>query len=383
MNVIIIPAMPRVAGRRYHIAKTLADQGHEVHYLIWDLPYRLNFSQTINHLRTTMVAKEYPYENFTMHRIRRLPFFWPYVNGWLFKHQLKKISQKINVDFIFSQGYTNETEVPKGLPLIYDLNDDNVAMAEVYGSLIYKLAFRLLRVRAAIKRQCQNAIFVTTVSEATYKIAKQYNNKVFRLPNGVDTKVIKEIKKDKSTYPENKFSIVYVSGFGPWSRVIETMQVIMELKKEFPLIELTLIGDGTESRKIKKFIKEHEVEDYIHYLGPIYDRKILFRHVNQSIIGLNISDKNKYRDASQPLKVFEYSALGKKIVSTNLEEVKVLNFPNVFLFSDTKRSQDLLKVMRSALRDKNYYEKIGVHILREYDWNKLTLELIALYKESI
>jgi len=383
MNVIVIPGMPRIAGRRYHIAKTLAEQGHNVHYLVWDLPYRLGFSQIITHLRTTLLAKEYPYEGFTVHKIRRLPFFWPYINGWLFKYQLRKLNNSVKADFIFSQSYTNETEVPKDLPLIYDLNDDNVAMAEVYGSLIYKLAFRILRVRTVIRRQCQNALAVTAVSEATYAIGKQYNKRVFKLANGVDTKVIKEVINSKSTYPKNKFSIVYVTGFNQWSRPIETMQVVMKLRKEFPSIELALIGEGTETKKIEEFIKGNKVENYIHYLGGIYNRKKLFSLINQSTIGLNISEKNKYRDAAQPIKIFEYSALGKKIVSTDLEEVKILDFPNVFIFSDNTGSNNLLNAMRLALKDDSTYEDISSRVIANYDWVKLSRELVTIFKESI
>jgi len=383
MKIIIVPCIPKMVGRRYSFAKTLAEQGHEVHYITWDLPYRLSFSQALQHLKTTLFTKTYAYENFTIHKISRLPFFWPYINGWLFKYQIKKIYNQTDADIIFSQGFTNETEVPQDLPLIYDLNDDHAAMAEIYGSIFYRLAYKLLRVRSAIRRQCRNALAVTVVSDALYEFAKQYNETVFKLPNGVDKAIVEKVKKDRSTHSRKPYSIIYVTGFNQWTRPIETIKAIMRLREDFPAIELTLVGEGTETEKIKKFIKDNNLKSYVHYLGGVYDREKLFGLINQSAVGLSISEKNKYRDAAQPLKVFEYSALGKKVVSTDLEEVKALNLPNVFIFSDNDNKSNLTDAIRASLNSSNHYRKVGSSILKDYSWRGLSKSLSDIMTRSL
>jgi len=381
MKIIIIPNMPVMSGRHYCIARALVEQGHEVHYMMWALPYGIKVNKLLLHLATSIFSKEYKYEKFTMHKVSRLPYFWPVINGWLFKYQIRKLYKKLGADIIFTESYTNETEVPKDLPFIYDLADDYAAPADVYGSPIYKLAFKLLGVRNVMKRQCKNALAVTAVSEALYKYAKKYNDKVFKLPNGVDKEIIEAVKKDKSTYPKNKYSMIYVTGFGPWSRAIETMQTVVKLRKEFPFIDLTLVGKGTETPKIKNFILDNHVEKYIHYLGYISDRKKLYALINKSAIGLNISDKNKWRDAAHPIKVLEYSALCKKVVSTDLEEVKKLKFPNVYIFSDKNKKDNLINIMRKTLQDKRNntdYTDTANKVLREYNWKKLTSKLLKI-----
>lgn len=383
MKIIVVPCVPLMVGRRYNLARTFAEHGHEVHYLIWDLPYRLNFSQVLRHLKVTLRADEYPYDNFTMHRIRRLPFFWPLVNGWLFKYQIKKLYKKLDADIVFSQGYTNETEIPKDLPFIYDLNDDHAAMAEVYGSVIYKLAFRLLQVKSTIRRQCQNALAVTVVSQALYEKAKNYNPNVYKLPNGVNKKVIDKVRKNKATLAKNKYSIIYVTGFNQWSLPIETIEVIRQLKGEFPKIGLTLVGEGTETNRIKAHIKDNKLSKYIHYLGGVYDQEKLFTLINGHSLGLSISEKNKFRDAAQPLKVIEYSALGKKVVSTDLEEVKDLDFPNVFIFSTKDKEDGFAGAIRKAFKDIKSYEATSDLVLTDYSWDKIAGSLAKIMAERI
>lgn len=377
MKIIIIPNAPVMAARHYCIAKTLIEQGHEVHYLTWALPYNVKPADMIKHLFTSLIAKTYKHEDITVHSARRLPYFWPIINGWLFKYQVRRLYKQIGADIVFTESYTNETEVPKDIPFIYDLADDYAAPADVYGSLIYKLAFRLLGVRGVMRRQCENALAVTAVSDILFNYAKQYNTNVHMLRNGLDKDRIQSTLKNLPSKHASKHSMVYLTRFGQWSRAIETLEATVALKKEFPDLELHLIGEGTESEKMQAFIAEHNASTYIHYHGFIYDRTEMYRLLSQSSIGLNISDKNKWRDAAHPIKVIEYSAFGMRVVSTNLEEVKRLGFKNVYMFSDAA-GNDLVTAMRKALRDGNNYHAVGRKVLAEYDWQKIAASLTQL-----
>jgi glycosyltransferase involved in cell wall biosynthesis/uncharacterized membrane protein len=369
-----------MSGRHYCLAKMLVEQGHEVHYFMWDLPYKMKPQQLLMHAFTSLLPRKYKHEEFTMHKVRRLPYFWPVINGWLFKRQLRSLYQELNANIIITQSYTNETEVPKDLPFIYDLADDYAGPAEVYGGFAYKLAFKLLRVRDVMRRQSQNAKAVTAVSQILYDFAKQYNEEVVLLPNGVEKGIIKKTLQAKADQRKNQHSIVYATGFGPWSRAIETLEAIETLRKEFPDIDLTLIGSGSESEKIQKFISDHNAEDYIHYMGYVYDRNKLFDLISNSEVGLNISDKNAWRDASHPMKVMDYSALGKRVVSTDLAEVRRLNFPNIFLFSDTNSDEGLVPTLRHALVDPGVYDRVSEKVLRDYNWEDLTKQLVGIAK---
>jgi glycosyltransferase involved in cell wall biosynthesis len=384
--IIIIPDNPTLLGRRHQIAKSMVDRGHQVYFLTWENPYHIHGKKLLFHIFTAMRTAEHPYDTITVHKMARLPFYWPYINGLLFKYQLKRLYKRIGADLIFTESYTNETEIPKSLPYIYDLSDDYSAPADLYGSPVYKLAFKLLGVRNVMKRQCENAIAVTAVSDILCKYAKHYNKRTFKLVNGVDIEPVIATLKDESSYSMNKHSIVYVSTFGEWSRVIETMQNVIELRAKFPKIDLTLIGNGSEVGKIKQFIKENKVSNFIHFKGLVRNRLQLFKYINQSTVGLNISKKDKFREAAFPVKVMEYTALGKKVVSTNLPEVSALNFPNVFIFSDNKKSSTLKETMEKALEynnRKNEYKSTSSFVLKNYSWDKITDDFLDIINKVI
>ncbi|HWA51820.1 MAG TPA: glycosyltransferase [Patescibacteria group bacterium] len=351
---------------------------------MWALPYGMNAKGLLRHCFTSLIPNKSRYEEFTVHKAIRLPYFWPLINGFLFKYQITNLYKKLEADFIFTEGYTNETEVPCDLPFIYDLADDYAAPADVYGSLVYKFAFKLLNVSGVMERQSKNALAVTAVSEALRKYAKRFNKNVYKSPNGVDNKIIRKVLKDKSTYSKNNFSMIYVTGFGPWSRAIETLKTTVKLHQEFPELSLTLVGKGNQVNDMLEFIKENKAESYIHYLGFVGNREQLFRRINTHSIGLNISDKNKWRDAAHPIKVLEYSALGKRVVSTDLYEVKALRFPNIFLFSDRKGGKSLENTLRLALqdsRDIKDFKNISSHVLKTYNWDTEAKRIIKIVRD--
>lgn len=381
MKILIVQHSTNIAGRIYGIANSLVDQGHEVHFVLWDLPYNIKINVILKQIFTSFSSLQYTYGKFKVYKFRHLPYFWPYINGIFFSYQVKKLYRSIGADIIISETFTNETKMPKGLPYIYDLADDYAGPADIYGGPFYRFAFKLLGIRKVMETQCKEALAVTVVSESLYKYAKQFNPKVYKIHNGVDGDIVSRLNSLK-TKPKNKFSMIYVTGFGPWSRPIETMKAVIKLKEKYPQIQLTLIGRGTESARIKAFIAERKVDSFIHYLGYVSDRNELFSLINESSIGLSISQKNSWRDAAQPIKVLEYSALGKKVVSTDLDEVKALNFPNVFTFTDKGKStveSAMIKALEYTPK-KDEYKSTSDFVIHNYSWGKSARQLVELAK---
>jgi len=387
MKIIIVPnePNPNMTGRHYAVAKALAAAGHEVHELIWDLPQIMTKKQLVRHLFTSLRTGKYKYEDLTMHHIARLPLFWPYINGWLFKWQLRKLYRHTGADIIFAESFTNETSIPKELPYVYDLADDYAAPADVYGRLFYKAMFKLLGVRSTMEKQCREALAVTAVSSVLVNYAKSFNIHVIEVPNMLDVENIELVKADKSTYPTNRYSLVYASMFGKWSRVTETMQTVIALRNKFPNIELTLAGGGPESAKIQQFIEDNNASSYIHYLGYIKDRREWFGIMNRGAIGLNISDKNKWRDAANPIKVIEYCALGKPVVSTNLDGVAALGFANIMTFADNDSKEDGLyqALGRALTKPERAYPDVSKNTLATYSRTKVIHDLVSVFVDAI
>lgn len=372
MKIVFIPHLPTLFGRRYNLAKNLAKQGHEVHFITWDMPYPLKAAEVPAHMINAFRSNEYKDSpNFYVHQVRRLPFFWPIINGLLFKYQVKKIYKKVGAQVIISQTFTNETEPPLNLPLVYDINDDHQAFADIYGSAIYRIGYKLLGVKSVIARQSAAALFVSVVSGKLETFAKRYNSDVIKIPNGVEEEAFTFSEKEKIN--ARRHSIVYVSNFGKWSRLDEVLRTVNELKKSYPDIRLDLVGDGTELENAKKKTQVLDLKKQVTFHGKVNDRKKIFKLISAAEICLNISDKNAFRDSASPIKVIEYSALNKKVISTKLDEVSILNFPNVVFLSGSG-SNNLKELVERAFSKKSEHStaRVNRNIMSEYTWENLT-----------
>ncbi|MBE3128513.1 MAG: glycosyltransferase [Actinobacteria bacterium] len=377
MNIILIPFLPS-AVRAHPMAKYFVNAGNNVHMVLWDMPYPITLDNIWDNIKNSWRYHKYIKEGVIIHKIRRLPFFFPPINKWLFKNQVRVIFNKFDVDMIISETYFNETEPPLELPILYDMSDDHEAFPEIYGSSIYKLACKILQVRKTINSQIKNSRSVIAVSENLVKYARKFRKgKIYKVTNGVEDWVINE------KYLEGeKHSLVYVTYFGKWSEVYSLLYTIKKLKIEYPDIKLVLIGDGPEIPGAKETVKELKLIDNVIFLGRINDRYKLFEEINKYEVCLNISEKNKFRDSASPMKVFEYSALGKKIVSTNLNEVKKLNFPNIYFYKKDKHGKNLSNAIKIAFDAKINVKKTK-DLVKKYSWENIIKRLLIILKTSL
>lgn len=380
MKLILIHHLgSRTNARPDYLAKYLAKSGNEVHLILWNVPYPLKLF--FKNFFKSMKYEKYNKEGVIIHKIRRLPFFFPIINKAWFQSQVRKIFDKNKVDIIISESYINEMEPPKELPLVYSLVDDFEAYAELYGSKFYKIVYKILGVKNTIKRQIERSRAVIVVSDMLKDYAKRYNKNVYKILNGVESWVL-ERKFKKKKYSFGKHSLVYVSGFDYWSKLPELLYAVSKVKKDIPNIKLILVGDGYQIPEGKKIVKELDLGENVKFFGQIKDRKELFEIINSCNICLNLSEKNKLRDSASPVKVFEYSALGKQIISARLKEVELLNFPNIIFYKDTKDNSDLIKSIKLSFKERNDINKVR-KLIKSYTWENITKQFEDIINKEV
>lgn len=150
------------------------------------------------------------------------------------------------------------------------------------------------------------------------------------------------------------------------------MDIFPKIKDKIGDSKLLLVGAGPRYPLIEKYIRKKENKsDYIltGFIPYNQIRKFFF----MSDVGLYPTLKNKYYDYACPLKIFEYSAISKPVVSTTLEELKRLNFPNVFLAHPT--AKDFSEKIVQAIDYKGEFPK-----LNEFDWSFLSKKLETILK---
>lgn len=349
MNILLIPHAATYDCRGYYLAQYLAQiPGNEVHFMVWD-PYPIDLPRLWKNLRSSLKYATFTRNNLTVHKIRRLPFFFPLGNAPLFRAQVRQIFKKHKLDVIISESTFNEVEPPAELPMIYDLVDHHEAYIDLYAGAIERFAIKhILKVKKAVHAQIRRSMIAIAVSDVLVDYVKDVNPDVavYKIPNGVDSMLL-ESQLGQSRYNFGRHSLVYISYFGRWANLPKVLDVVRILKADYPDIKLVVVGRGPQIPLARRLSQKWGLAKEVLFTGYVPHDE-LPEIINGCEVGLSPQPRDRFRDASFPMKLVEYTALGRKVVSSDMREAQLLGWPNIFLYPGANGVDELVKAIKRA-----------------------------------
>ena len=211
-------------------------------------------------------------------------------------------------------------------------------------------------IKASHKRMLEDTekVYVVTTADKLYQEAKELRgeNKLALVTNGVqyehfaniDCKKIPD--KMKNIVNSKKKIIGYFGALASWFDYDLIKELAEEFKDDY---EIVLIGIDYDQSLGKSGILKL---DNVHYLGTVNYNELptYSKFFNVSIIPFVV---NEITEATSPVKLFEYMALGKPIVTTALPECRKYESP---LVSDSH--EDFINNIKKAAELENSKEYI-------------------------
>ena len=142
-------------------------------------------------------------------------------------------------------------------------------------------------------------------------------NKIHLTPNAVDEEIFDsapdtaDLKKELKL--KNKKVIGYVGGFYHWHGLDLLLKAVKKIEEKVPDLCLLLVGDGPMKEQLKGIAKELSLATSLVF-PEIVEYKKLPHYVNVMDICV-LPDSNNY---GSPVKIFEYMAMGKPVISPHL-----------------------------------------------------------------
>ncbi|HIC91616.1 MAG TPA: glycosyltransferase family 1 protein, partial [Syntrophaceae bacterium] len=236
------------------------------------------------------------------------------LNPQILSIQIKHVMNKLNMtkNPLIWTFLPNTLGVLKHFPdskVIYHCVDYMCAFDGVPSEVIRKMDQNLLR----------KADLVFTVSNRLYQLHKQINPKTFYMPHGVDAELFSKALRDGIVLPEDLENIPkpIIGCYGLISRDWIDYKLLSYLANSHPDWSIVMIG------KIDEKMENLPQSKNIYYLGlKLYEELYKYsRFFDVAIIPFNI---NQLTIHSNPLKVLEYLAAGKPVVSVAIPEITKL-----------------------------------------------------------
>lgn len=227
----------------------------------------------------------------------------------------------------------------------------------------------------------KNVFVVVTADKLKQDIEqKRGKEKLVFACNGVDYEHYQNIDKDfkfddgfQKILDEKKPIIGYYGAFASWF----DYNCIKNLAIKRPEYNIVLIGTKYDNSLEKSKIEEMK---NIYFLGA-RDYKILKNYAAKFDVCTVPFIINDITKATSPLKIFEYMALSKPIVTTAMDECK--KYKSIFI---AKNSQEFVELIDKALKlnkqtDIEYFKTLEQEAL-ENTWENKARKIINLLKKE-
>ncbi|MDC4251838.1 glycosyltransferase [Clostridium perfringens] len=241
-----------------------------------------------------------------------------------------------------------KTYMDKGFKVIYDFVDE--LSSEISG---YNITSKMIEDHEKLLRDKENVLVVSTakkLKDIANKFREENENNILA-PNAVNLEDFKnhghEIgEKIQPIVNKRKPIIGYYGALAKWF----DYKLIEELAKEREDYEIVLIGMDYDGSYDKSNLKDYS---NISYLGMI-DYKDLINYSRYFDVCIVPFIKNDITDSTSPLKIFEYMALEKPIVTTNINECK--NYESCLISKDYDEFiRNIDKALKLEVDNKEYF----------------------------
>jgi len=241
-------------------------------------------------------------------------------------------------------------------------------------------------VRSTKLRKCD--AIITQTDTLKNILSKHTKKPIFIVPNGVDIERFNPGKYNKdlrrSYALKNEIIVTFVGTFRKWHGALH----ILEMAKRIKDAKFLLIGEGEKFKEIKK---ESRGIDNVILTGAIRSERIPEILATSDIL-IAPFDVSSYKSLEKygfwwcPVKLFEYMAVGKPIVSFGFKEVRNI-VRDAGLLAKPGNLNQFVEYLNVLIKNRKLREELGKKgreiAEREYSWEKRAKETLKVYKKII
>lgn len=261
-----------------------------------------------------------------------------------------------------------------GVSTVFDYADDYMDMlrhelGRMSNPLIMGLA------RGLLNYMFRNASLVTTVSHV---LAEGNAHTMTVLPNGVSTAKVGTVPATEALSRPGARPVV---GFlGSFEYFID-FDLILDAAQGLPEVDFLLVGKGRDYEGVAREVQRRGLKN-VELAGGVPHAEV-FRHIDRMDICLNIFRKIPVSERACPIKLFEYAAMRKPIVSTRLAELRHVD--KGFLYYADSANEAIARVREILADPRSARQRADVAyrcVMASYTWERIAVDFERVAGDS-
>ena len=232
-------------------------------------------------------------------------------------------------------------------------------------------------------------------------LSKEYdiNREKFEIvPNGADTErfnsnidgseIRKEFKISKSTPV-----VTFVGEIAKWQGIDDIINAVPLVIKKYPHIKFLIVG-GYYNNPTKiafkyhldKLVEKHDIKENVIFAGiQPYDKIPSILSASDICLAPFSEEGKEHTYGFSPLKIFEYMASGKSIITTNLSWIREIVDESNAIIIPPNDSNALAKEINSLIDNPNHAIQLGKNARKKasqkYSWGSISEKLMNVYSK--
>lgn len=353
------------------LGMALADKGHEVHFITYNQPVRLDFISHNLHFHEVLL-EEYPLFQYQPYELALSSKMVEIAE----KHELEVLHVHYAIPHAYAAYMAKQMLKEKGMTIkvVTTLHGTDITLVGSHPT--YK---------SAVEFSINNSDVVTAVSNSLKKDTQRLfniTNDIEVVYNFIDTdKYDKEqqteCKRIALATPEERI-LTHVSNFRPVKRTLDVIKVFYLVQKEVPA-KLLMVGDGPDRVQAENLVNELEIEDRVIFLG----------NSNEVAKILCYSDIFLLPSVSESfgLAALEAMAADTAVISTNTGGLPEVNIQGKTGFlSNIGDVEDMAKNTLAILKDDetlNLFKKNAKEHTRQFSLKNILPVYEDIYKSCV
>lgn len=318
----------------------------------------------------------------------------------VFTQNASKILDGTDISFVYQRYSVNNYSGVKlarryDVPFVLEYNGSEIWITRNWGRKFLKYEslsenIELLNLKAA------DVIVVVSESMKDELAERGFeDDKILVNPNGVDTDWYSpyidgsEIRKQYSM--DGNFVIGFIGTFGPWHGAGVLAEAFGSLIGNFPeyrqRVRLFMIGDGPVMPEVKEKLAKFNVMDACTLTGLIPQEKgAEYLAACDILVSPHVRNPDGTPFFGSPTKLFEYMAVGKGIIASNLNQIgQILEHKCTAWLTEPGDVKSLENGLKVLIDNPELCREMGKNarkeVVEKYTWRKHTQRIIEKLKE--
>jgi glycosyltransferase involved in cell wall biosynthesis len=267
--------------------------------------------------------------------------------------------------------------------------DHHDLSAELYLSRYKKtdggLVTKVLRVLEWMSTRLADVVIATNESYRAIDIRRNGvdPDNVVVVRNGPDLKRVRLTAPDKSLQALGRTILGYVGAMNPQDGVDHLLRALSHVVRDLGRTDFycVLVGDGDSRQALEAEAVALGIADRVRFTGFIPDADLV-RYLSTADVCLDPNPSSPLNDVSTWIKVMEYMALGKPMISFDLKETRT-SAADAALYvtpnDDMEFAKAIVRLMDDPAKRRAMGEFGRARVQRELGWHVTSQNLVKAY----